>query len=57
MAIDTASFSVGEREAACKIPTLVLMAGFAGAGKTTLAYYLREQLGWEVLNKDQLKLK
>jgi len=38
-------------------PTLVFMAGFAGAGKTTLANYLKNQLGWTVLNKDLLKLK
>jgi predicted kinase len=38
-------------------PTLVFMAGFAGAGKTTLANYLESQLGWAVLNKDLLKLK
>jgi dephospho-CoA kinase len=37
------------------LPTLVFMAGFAGAGKTTLVQYLQEKLGWEMLNKDQLK--
>lgn len=36
-------------------PTLVLMAGFAGAGKTTLAKRLEYWLGWEVLNKDEFK--
>lgn len=38
-------------------PTLVLMAGFAGAGKTTLAKRLAYWLHWEVLNKDDLKLE
>jgi predicted kinase len=38
-------------------PTLVLMAGFAGAGKTTLAKRLSYWLQWEVLNKDVLKLE
>lgn len=36
-------------------PTLVLMAGFAGAGKTTLAKRLSYWLHWEVLNKDEFK--
>ena len=41
--------------------TLWLMAGFAGAGKTTLARWLVDQLEeeengrWEVLNRDELK--
>lgn len=43
--------------AAGKAPTLVLMAGFAGAGKTTLAKRLSYWLGWEMLNKDDLKLQ
>lgn len=38
-----------------KAPTLVLMAGFAGAGKTTLATWLSRQLHMRVLNKDDLK--
>lgn len=37
-------------------PTLVLMAGFAGAGKTTLAKRLGYWLHWKILNKDELKL-
>lgn len=38
-----------------KKPTLVLMAGLPGVGKTTLAFALGEQLGWTVLEKDLLK--
>ncbi len=38
-------------------PKLILMAGFAGAGKTTLAKRLSYWLQWEVLNKDVLKLE
>ncbi len=44
-------------------PTLLLMAGFAGAGKTTLAAKLKEEFlqcgdqSWEVLDKDLLKRK
>jgi predicted kinase len=38
-------------------PTLLLMAGFAGAGKTTLAKRLNESLQWKMLSKDDLKLK
>lgn len=37
-------------------PTLVLMAGLPGAGKTTLAFALGEQLQWPVLSKDTLKI-
>jgi broad-specificity NMP kinase len=33
-------------------PTLVLMAGLPGAGKTTLAYALGHALGWQVIDKD-----
>lgn len=40
-----------------KAPTLILMAGFAGAGKTTLAKSLSRRLRLEILNKDELKLK
>lgn len=36
-------------------PILVLMAGFAGAGKTTLATWLHQKFGWTILSKDQLK--
>lgn len=37
--------------------TLVLMAGLPGAGKTTLAYALREELGprWQMIDKDGYK--
>lgn len=38
-----------------KAPTLILMAGFAGAGKTTLARRLGYWLHWDVLSKDELK--
>lgn len=34
-------------------PTLVLMAGLPGAGKTTLAYGLGQELHWQVIDKDQ----
>src|SRR5713226_6753303 len=37
-------------------PTLVLMAGLPGAGKTTLAVALGRVLQWAVLDKDLLKL-
>ncbi len=36
-------------------PTLVLMAGLPGAGKTTLALALGKALGWPVLDKDTVK--
>jgi predicted kinase len=47
----------GSVEAEDEVPTstLLLMAGFAGAGKTTLARWLKDQLGWRVLNKDDFK--
>ena len=38
-----------------KEPTLVLMAGLPGVGKTTLARRLGEMSGWVVLEKDNLK--
>lgn len=38
------------------IPTLVLMAGLPGAGKTTLAGALGRILHWTILDKDLLKL-
>jgi predicted kinase len=37
-------------------PTLVLMAGFPGTGKTTIAAKLGRSLHWPVLDKDLLKL-
>jgi predicted kinase len=37
------------------VPTLVLMAGMPGAGKTTLALALGRALGWPVIDKDTLK--
>ncbi len=36
-------------------PTLVLMAGPPGAGKTTLALAVSRALGWPVVDKDTLK--
>ena len=36
-------------------PTLVMMAGLPGAGKTTLAYALGRELGWQVIDKDTHK--
>jgi len=38
-----------------KKPTLVLMAGLPGVGKTTLAFALGRELRWAVLEKDLLK--
>jgi predicted kinase len=38
-----------------KKPTLVLMAGLPGAGKTTLAFKLGQKLGWAVLERDLIK--
>jgi predicted kinase len=35
--------------------TLALMAGLPGVGKTTLARALGEELGWLVIDKDELK--
>lgn len=35
--------------------TLVLMAGLPGVGKSTLARALKEELGWQVIDKDELK--
>jgi predicted kinase/transcriptional regulator with XRE-family HTH domain len=35
-------------------PTLVLVAGFAGSGKTELACFLSAVTGWALLDKDQL---
>src|SRR5947209_15217654 len=37
-------------------PTVVLMAGLPGAGKTTLAHALGQDLHWPILDKDKLKL-
>ncbi len=36
-------------------PTFVLMAGFPGAGKTTLANRLGRRLNWQVIDKDGIK--
>ena len=36
-------------------PTLVLMAGLSGTGKTTLALALEHELQWPVIRKDRLK--
>jgi predicted kinase len=35
-------------------PTMVLVAGFAGSGKTELARFLSAVTGWALLDKDQL---
>jgi predicted kinase len=35
-------------------PTLVLVAGFAGSGKTELARFLSAVTGWALLDKDQI---
>ncbi len=35
--------------------TLVMMAGLPGTGKTTLAYALGQELGWQVIDKDKYK--
>jgi predicted kinase len=40
---------------AIRRPTLLLMAGLPGAGKTTLALALRHALGWPAIDKDALK--
>ncbi len=37
------------------LPTLVLMAGLPGTGKTTLSEALGRELRWPVINKDELK--
>lgn len=43
-------------ESFCKSrPTLVLMAGFPGTGKTTLANRLGQRLHWDVIDKDGIK--
>jgi broad-specificity NMP kinase len=35
--------------------TLVMMAGLPGAGKTTIAYALSGELGWQVIDKDRYR--
>src|SRR5215469_12190169 len=35
--------------------TLVLMAGLPGAGKTTLAYALRREFQWLIIDKDRYR--
>jgi len=35
--------------------TLIMMAGLPGAGKTTLSKELGNDLGWQVINKDEYK--
>jgi predicted kinase len=37
--------------------TLVLMAGLPGAGKTTLAYALRDLFQWHVVDKDKYRVE
>lgn len=44
-----------ERDRTAAGPTLVLMAGAPGAGKTTLALALARALRWPVVDKDTLK--
>lgn len=44
-----------EHHAPSPTPTLVLVAGLPGAGKTTLALALGRILGWPVLDKDTIK--
>src|SRR5258708_34586248 len=36
-------------------PTLLLMAGLAGTGKTELASVMSAKLNWRILNRDKLK--
>jgi predicted kinase len=36
-------------------PTFVMMAGLPGAGKTTIAYALARELGWQVIDKDMYR--
>lgn len=55
LALVSANISIYMTEISKQRPTLVLMAGFGGSGKTTLAYKLAEQLGWLVLDKDIFK--
>jgi predicted kinase len=38
-------------------PTLVLMAGLPGAGKTTLTCALARELGWQVIDKDMYRVE
>lgn len=37
--------------------TVVLMAGFPGSGKTTLACALERELGWHVVDKDRYRVE
>ena len=52
-----AAFNPGflEMQTPTSKPTLVLMAGLPGVGKTTLALALGRKLGWPVLDKDTVK--